>query len=310
MSEITELGYIGLTIREPDAWRSFASSLVGCEWVDEGETGLRHLRLDDWHHRISLHDGDRDDLAYIGWRVANQESLEALAKKLDDNGIDYEHCSMEEADRRYVMEMLRLRSPGGIQTEIFWGPQIENHKPFYPGRRMFGHFRTGNLGLGHVAIHEPDAEAAYHFYRLLGFRGNRQYKVKLPNGMVARPFFMYCNDRQHSLQFDLGPMERNINHMAIEYQDIRDLGIARDMVRERNMDVPLDLGMHSNDQAFSFYTGNPSGWCWELAWQSRKAPEQDEYYTWDVFGHDHLATGYGLDLKTTTLEGFKTTNNN
>jgi 2,3-dihydroxyethylbenzene 1,2-dioxygenase len=305
MSAVTELGYVGLNIRDLAKWRSFATDIVGCEWVGSDQPGIHFLRMDDWHHRITLCESEDDDLAFIGWRVADQESLQGLARRLAENGIPYEICDQEEADRRHVMEVIRLHSPGGIQTEIFWGPQVENHKPFYPGRRMFGHFKMGALGLGHVAISEPDAEAALTFYKLLGFKGNRQYKIKLPNGMVARPVFMYCNDRQHSLQFDLGPMPKKINHMAIEYMDMKDMGAARDLCRSRGLDLPLDIGMHSNDQALSFYVGNPSGWCWELAWNSRKAPDQDEYYSLDIFGHEHRATGYGLDFETTSTEQFK-----
>jgi len=299
MSGVTELGYVGLNITDTEAWRLFATELVGCEWVEGESPGLHHLRLDDWHHRLSLHHGAEDDLAYIGWRMADQQSLEAVTARLEGHGHSCRVCSQDEADERHVMGLVKVNSPGGVATELFWGPQLENHKPFYPGRRMFGHFRTGALGLGHVTIFEPDADAAYGFYRLLGFQGNRQYKVRLPNGIVARPFFMRCNDRQHSLQFDLGPMEKKINHLAIEYADLRDLGLARDIVRQRGIDVPLDLGMHANDHAFSFYAGNPSGWACELAWNGRKAPVQDEYYTWDIFGHERLATGYGLDLDTT-----------
>ncbi|MFA5632159.1 MAG: VOC family protein [Porticoccaceae bacterium] len=299
MSFVTELGYIGLGVSDLDAWRKFATDVVGMEWVDENEEDRCYLRLDDWHHRVVLHANGADDLAYVGWRVADEPSLELLKKKLDENSIQYHACSKEEADERYVMGMIKLTSPGGIETEIFWGPQIEGHKPFHPGRRMFGKFRSGNLGLGHIALRENDGRGAYEFYRLLGLKGNTQYKLRLPNDMVVRPFFMHCNQRQHTVQFDLGPMEKRVNHLAIEYMDIKDLGLARDIVRTKKLDVPLDLGMHSNDQALSFYVGNPSGWVWELAWNSRQPPNQDEYYTWDIFGHEVGSKGYGLDLDTT-----------
>lgn len=298
MSTVTELGYLGLHVRELSAWHPFATGIAGMEWVD-GDEGLGFLRMDDWHHRIALHTAADDDLAYVGWRVSDAEALQAVAQRLRENGYACEPGSEAEADARHVMGLLKTRSPGGIATEIFWGPQLDVHLPFHPGRRMFGRFRTGAAGLGHIAIREPDAEAAFRFYRLLGFKGNRQYKLRLPNGMVAKPFFMHCNDRQHSLQFDLGPMEKAINHLAIEYTDLNDVGYAADLIRKRGIDVALDIGKHANDQAVSFYAANPSKWLWELSWGCRPAPAQDEYYVWDLYGHRIEASGYGLDLKTT-----------
>ena len=299
MSGITELGYIGLSVSDLGEWKRFATEVVGMEWLETETADLAFLRMDAWHHRIALQTGPADDLAYVGWRVADAEALDAVAATLRDNGIGYRIGSEEEADARHVMGLIKTRSPGGIETEIFWGPQVDTHLPFHPGRRMYGRFRTGEAGLGHIAIHEPDAEAAFRFYRLLGFKGHRQYKLRLPNGMVAKPFFLYCNARQHSLQFDLGPMPRAINHLAIEYTDLNDVGYANDLVRKRGIDVALDIGKHANDEAVSFYAANPSKWLWELSWGCRRAPVQDEHYVWDLYGHQVEAGGYGLDLKTT-----------
>lgn len=299
MSTITELGYVGLDVSNLDAWKSFATEVVGMECVGGNEDDRAYLRMDAWHHRIVLHRSERDDLAYVGWRVADEDSLDAIAKRLQEGGYEFRVGTEAEADERRVMGLLKTVSPGGIPTEIFWGPQVDTHLPFHPGRRMFGRFRTGEAGLGHIAVREPDGAAAFRFYRLLGFKGNRQYKVTLPNGIVAKPFFLYCNDRQHSLQFELGPMDTRINHLAIEYADLNDVGYASDIVRKRGIDVALDIGKHSNDQAVSFYAANPSKWLWELSWGCRQAPAQDEHYIWDMYGHEIRTGGYGLDLKTT-----------
>ena len=300
MSVVTELGYLGLNVGDLPAWKRFATEIAGMEWVDDGESDRCYLRVDSWHHRLTLHKSDEDDLAYVGWRVCDQAALEEVSERLTKNGIAVRSGSVAEADERRVMGLLKLASPGGIPTEIFWGPQVEAHKPFYPGRRMFGKFKTGDYGLGHIALREDDSSAAFRFYRLLGFKGNQQYKLQLPNGMIVRPYFMHCNDRQHTVQFDIGPMRRKINHLAIEYTELDDVGLARDIVRRRKIDIALDVGKHANDRAYSFYAANPSGWLWELAWGSRPAPAQDEYYTWDVFGHATGPGGYGIDFDTTT----------
>ena len=191
---------------------------------------------------------------------------------------------------------LKLADPGGNPTEIFFGPQVDTHKPFHPGRPMFGKFLTGSQGIGHCILRQDDVEAAAQFYELLGLRGSVEYHLHLPNGMVAQPYFMHCNERQHSIAFGLGPMEKRINHLMFEYTNLDDLGMAHDIVREKKIDVALQLGKHANDQALTFYCANPSGWLWEFGWGARQAPSQQEYYTRDIFGHGNEAAGYGMDI--------------
>ncbi|MBC7285737.1 biphenyl-2,3-diol 1,2-dioxygenase [Hoeflea sp.] len=297
MSAVTELGYLGLSVSDLDAWRAYATEVAGMECFDEGEGDRLYLRMDLWHHRIVLHGNGNDDLAYMGWRVAGSIEFEEMQGKLHAAGVPFSVASEAEAKERRVLGLLKLTDPGGNPTEIFFGPQVDVHKPFHPGRPMFGGFVTGSQGLGHCILRQDeDVSAAVRFYELLGLRGGVEYHLELPNGMVAKPYFMHCNDRQHSVAFGLGPMEKRINHLMFEYTELDDLGMAHDLVRQRKIDVALQLGKHANDQALTFYCANPSGWLWEFGWGARVAPSQQEYYTRDIFGHGNEAAGFGMDV--------------
>ncbi|AKQ42932.1 dihydroxy naphthalene/biphenyl dioxygenase [Aurantiacibacter atlanticus] len=296
VTAVTELGYLGLSVSDLDAWRTYASEIAGMEVVDEGEDDRLYLRMDLWHHRIALYGNGDDDLAYLGWRVAGPVEFEDMQEKLRAADIEFTVASSDEAKDRRALGLLKLTDPGGNPTEIFYGPQVDTYKPFHPGRPMFGGFLTGSQGIGHCILRQDDVEAAIRFYRVLGLKGSVEYKLDLPNGMVAEPYFMHCNERQHSVAFGLGPMEKRINHMMFEYTNLDDLGIAHDIVRQREIDVALQLGKHANDQALTFYCANPSGWLWEFGWNARTAPTQQEYYTRDIFGHGNEAAGYGMDI--------------
>jgi 2,3-dihydroxyethylbenzene 1,2-dioxygenase len=297
MSNVTELGYIGLSISDLDAWKAYAAGIVGMQLVDEGEGDRVYLRMDKWHHRITLHLNGDDDLAYLGWRVAGPVELEQMLEKLRLANYPVEEASEEEASERRVLGLLKLKDPAGNPTEIFYGPQVDNALPFHPGRPMFGRFVTGEGGLGHCIIRQDDLAAAIRFYQLLGMTGSIEYKLPLPGGQTAKPIFMHANERQHSVAFGLGPMAKRINHLMIEYTDLDDLGLAHDQVRANKIDVALQLGKHANDEALTFYCANPSGWLWELGWGGRKAPTQQEYYVRDIFGHGSEAAGYGMDVE-------------
>ncbi|MEP6869910.1 MAG: VOC family protein, partial [Novosphingobium sp.] len=164
MSAVTELGYIGLSVSDLDAWRTYAAEVAGMEVVDEGEGDRLYLRMDQWHHRIVLHGDGDDDLAYMGWRVGDRIEFAALLEKLTTAGIEVTVASAEEAHERRVLGLAKLTDPGGNPVEIFFGPQVDAHKPFHPGRPMFGKFVTQGEGLGHCILRQHDVEAAANFY--------------------------------------------------------------------------------------------------------------------------------------------------
>ena len=296
MARVSELGYLGLSVSNGRAWREFASELIGMQIVDEGEPDRFYLRMDLWHHRIVVHEDGGDGLAYVGWRVAGPVELDEMAEQLDAAGIAFEVASAAETAERRVLGLLKLTDPGGNPTEIFYSPQVDKAKPFHPGRPMFGRFVTGDQGLGHVILGQDDAAAAERFYRILGLDGGVEYHLGTPDGGKATPIFMHCNKRQHSVAFGFGPLEKRINHLMIEYTELDDLGLTHDLIRQRKIDVTLQLGKHSNDEALTFYCANPSGWLWEPGWGGRAAPAQQEHHLGDIFGHDNEAPGYGLDL--------------
>ncbi len=297
MVRVTELGYLGFNVTDMDAWKDYATECVGFDVVDEGEGDRFYARMDNWHHRLVFHKSKEDDLAYAGWRVAGPDELEAIAKQLKDAGIKFKVGTEEEAQERRVLGLLKMLDPSGTPTEIFYSPQVDTHLPFRPGRRMYGGFVTGSEGIGHFISRQDDVDAAYKFYSLLGLRGSVEYKLNLPNGMVAKPVFMHCNDRQHSIAFGLGPMDKRINHLMLEYTHVDDLGLAHDIIRGRKIPVALQMGKHANDEAVTFYSGTPSGWLMELGWGARKAMAQQEHYVKDIFGHGTESTGFGMDLE-------------
>jgi len=296
MNGVTELGYLGIGVSDTDAWRRYAAEVVGMQVVEDTDRDQFSLRMDLWHHRIAVHEDASDDLLYLGWRVADADDLDAMEKRLSDAGISVRRASEEEADERKVLGLLKLEDPAGNPTEIFFSPQVDAHRPFHPGRPLFGEFVTGDQGLGHCIIRQTDPQKAYEFYRLLGLSGYVEYKLRLPNGMVAQPWFMHCNARQHSLAFGFGPAPKRINHLLIEYSNLDDLGQTHDLIREQGTKVALQLGKHANDHAVTFYAANPSEWLVEFAWGGRSTLPQQEHYVSDIFGHNNEAEGYGVDL--------------
>jgi 2,3-dihydroxyethylbenzene 1,2-dioxygenase len=294
MVQVTELSYVGIGVKSLDEWKAFATRIVGMELADDGEPDRCYLRMDYWHHRLVVHANGSDDLEYLGFRVAGPDEFQQMQRQLAEAGIKYRVGSEDEANERRVLEVMKLSDPAGNPIEIFHGPEIQASRPFHPGRRMHGRFKTGSGGLGHCIIRENDVAAARRFFMALGMRGGVEYKIRIGKHVIT-PVFMHCNERDHTVAFGIGPEKRRINHLMIEVDNLDDVGLTHEIVRQEKIPVTINLGKHSNDHMFSFYFRNPSGWMFEYGWAGRPATHQSEYYVEDVFGHHPEAGGFGLE---------------
>ena len=283
MVQVTELGYVGIGVKDLAAWKNFASELLGAQVVEESAQRA-YLRMDYWHHRLIVDEDGSDDLQVVGLRVAGREEFQAMQAQLRAGGIDVAVCTKAEAEQRCVLELMRLTDPAGIPIEIFHGPLVQADKPFHPGRGLHGRFVTGAGGLGHCILAHSGLDTTYDFYRLLGMNGGIEYKVQTPQG-AAEILFMHCNDRDHTFAFGV-PAPKRINHMMFEYDNLDDVGLAYDIAKRMQVPIAIAPGRHANDHMYSFYAVNPSGWQCEFGWGGRPATQQSEYYQRDTFGHE------------------------
>lgn len=292
MASVTQLGYLGINTTDLAAWRAFMVDVLGMRVSAEAADGSLSMRMDERHHRFTFHPSDEDDLAYVGWQVADEHALEAIAAQVEAAGIRVSPGTPELAQMRRVLGLITFTDPGGIPTEVFYGPEI-SRKPFYPSRYISG-FKTGVLGLGHVVVWYPDIPTGLRFYRdVLGFR------VSDSRESTA---FLHCNPRHHSIAlFQARPnIQKRINHFMVEYNSLDDVGTAFDICLQRGDRFATTLGRHPNDQMVSFYVYNPGGFNSEAGWSGRLVDDstwQTELYSDDggsVWGHHRESEGLTL----------------
>jgi len=266
--QIMALGYVGVETKDAQRWVSFAEEVLGLR-ATEAQDGTVLLRMDDRVHRIAVHPGNRDGLAYLGWEVPNAPAMERAADELAEQGIAFERGTDEECARRQVRGLLRFVDPAGSPLELFYGQQF-NSVPFLPTRPISG-FVTGQLGMGHVVVRTPEAQAAADFYaKVLGFR--------ISDYFTDRLIFLHCNARHHSIAFgSMGP-GRGLSHIMLEAKSFDDVGLTYDLVRERQIPIGMELGRHSNDWMYSFYMQSPSGFQIEYGYGGRLVDDA----TWTV----------------------------
>jgi 2,3-dihydroxybiphenyl 1,2-dioxygenase len=263
---IKNLGYVGFVSPNADAWRTFGPEVLGAELAPDGPDGAVRLRVDDAAHRITVHPGDHNDLAYLGWEV---DDVAATVAAVEAAGILVK-------DESFV-------DPFGFHHELV--SAIEQGPPFTPGRPMSG-FLTGEQGLGHVVLIVPDLEAAAAFYTdVLGFRPSDSVEA----GLSLR--FFHCAGhaaRHHTVAMASVPGMVGMHHLMLEVKTLDDVGTALDVVNARHIPLAMTLGRHTNDLMTSFYVRTPSGF--EIEYGTGGLVVDDD--TWEI-GLHHAQSIWG-----------------
>ena len=261
---ISSLAYIGFTSPHADAWRSFGPDVLGAELAEDGPDGAVRLRVDDVTHRIAIHPGERDDLAYLGWLV---DDLDATAAAIEATGT----AVSADEPRSFV-------DPFGFRHELV--AAVDHGDPFTPGRPMAG-FVTGAQGLGHVVLLVPDLDDAERFFTAA--LGLRRTDTVEGDGLDLR--FFHCAGsaaRHHTLAFAAVPGRAGLHHLMLEVTTLDDVGTALDVIGAREIPLAMSLGRHTNDLMTSFYVRTPSGF--EIEYGTGGVVVDDD--TWTVGTHD------------------------
>ena len=282
MASVTQLGYLGLGVSNVDKWEHFATQVLGLQANGRDNDGTLFLRMDEYHHRFNLHPDGNDDLAYIGWEVADEQDLHTTAEQLNAAEVEVKLGTPAEATARRVSGLIHFRDPSGVPSEIFYGPLVTFDKPFQSPRPISG-FKTGEQGLGHCVIFVDDAERSIYFYRdVLGMHISDHVQITPAPGVTFQATFFHCNPRHHSLAFVAAPnAPKRLHHFMLQTQALDDVGATYDLCQDQEIPIVMNLGRHTNDHMLSFYMKTPSGFGVEYGWGAREVDDA----TWQVQMH-------------------------
>ncbi|MFL5064309.1 MAG: VOC family protein [Xanthobacteraceae bacterium] len=267
---VQALGYVGIRAKGLDDWAAYGTRLLGLQRIDKSRSTLA-FRMDDRKQRIIVDADGGDGIGFFGWEVADAAALDALAARLEQNGVTVARGSAALADERRVKELIVFNDPVGNRLEAVYGAETTS-APFLPGRSISG-FRTGPLGLGHVVLHVENVEAVLAFYRdILGFRLSDFYFHPFT------AFFLHVNPRHHSLAF-VQTGKNAVHHMMMELFSFDDVGQGYDLATAEEGRLATTLGRHTSDFLTSFYTWTPSDFMVEYGWGGRSIDPA----TWQAF---------------------------
>lgn len=273
---VSALGYLGLSVSDPKTWRRFACDVLGMM----GGTSEGRLRVDSREWRVALHEGSEDDIAYVGFEVANAEALAALERRLAAGGRPVKRGDAQLLQARGVSDLVATEDPGGLAVELFCGLMDRGDVPFRSPAGTSA-FVTGEQGLGHLVLAAPEIERCREFYtELLGLR--------LSDRIVMGPMtleFYHCNARHHTLALIPSPLPKRLHHFMLQVASIDDVGFALDRCQAAGVPISTSLGRHTNDRMVSFYVESPSGFAVEYGWGAITVNDE----TWKVGLHDRAS---------------------
>jgi biphenyl-2,3-diol 1,2-dioxygenase len=284
MASVTQLGYLGLNVKDLAEWERFATEILGLQPASNAPDGSLYLRMDEHHHRFILQQNPADDIAFIGWEVTDQPALQELTTQLKTDGVEVVTDTPELARARGVTELIQFRDPNGIPSEAYYGPLMNFQEPFH-SLRPIGGFETGGMGLGHMVIGVDDSAKSLHFYRdVLGMRISDFIEMKMrrgaPSGLTLT--FMHCNPRHHTIAFGELPSPKRLHHFMLQVKTIDDVCSTMYLCQDRGVPIAATLGRHTNDHMVSFYLRTPSGFEIEYGYGARVIDDA----TWKVQRHE------------------------
>lgn len=281
MTGVTQLGYLAFGVADLDGWKRFATDILGLQVAREVLGGGVALRMDSYAQRIFLQPGD-DDVAAIGWEVADEAALNDVVGRLERAGVRVTGASDAETEQRGVAGLAKLVDPAGIPTELYFGA-ARAAQPFR-SPVLASTFVADELGLGHCVVTARDKAASEAFYReLLGFRLSDEIVCEYYGYKVDLAFF-HANPRHHTVAIG-GPQPKRIHHFMLEVASMDDVGLCYDRCLRAGVRICNTLGRHPNDRMFSFYALTPSGFQFELGWGGREVDDA----TWQPVIYDRIS---------------------
>ena len=271
MDHELEFGYIGFEVNDVEALSALFVDVVGLIPGDDVAPGARTFRNDDRAARVFVERGPRDDCSVIGFVASDESAFDDVSTRLADVGYPLAEADDDEAAQRGVRRLRFGASPWPIRFELALG--LEASTTTFESPHVAGGFQTAGVGAGHTALAVLDFAVSERFViDGLGMVQSDWIETELMEGVPLEVRFYHCNERHHSIAlakvpFDLG---KALHHFQVETNERDDVGHAFDRAWDAGLPFANGIGVHDNEDAFSFYVTSSAGFLVEVGHGTKK----------------------------------------
>jgi 3,4-dihydroxyphenylacetate 2,3-dioxygenase len=257
------------------------------------------------HHSLILRKGQEPAVAHLAFRVASEEDLDALTRHFQAHGLTSTWAEDVEPGQGRA---LRLQDPLGFPVEFFATMEREERLL----QRFDLHRGAQVMRIDHFNLHVPDVQAAYDYYKTLGFRCSEYTSTDPPDEKLWAAW-MYRKQDVHDVALMNGRGPR-LHHLGFWVTDTSSVLRTCDLLAATgNVDaIERGPGRHGLSNAFFLYLRDPDGHRIELYTNDYFTGDSDfEPLRWSVndlrrgtfWGHAAPASWFEESSRVQTLDG-------
>ena len=288
MNEI-ELAYVGIDVPDPGSLDRFFRDVIGLVPGDDPHTWRNDRKV----HRVIVHDGERNDAAFVGFEATDEAAFDRAVARLGAAGFD---TAGGDAEERKVQRLARTTAPWGVPVEIVLG--LEDAPAPFSSTLVPGGFLTEGVGFGHAVFATTAFDESHRVLTEgLGLGQSDWLEMEIAAGIELEVRFYHCNARHHTIALAKAPFElpQRLHHLMFETNTADDVGAAFDRAWATDLGIPNGLGKHDNDGMFSFYVRSPAGFQVEVGHGAKLVgPDWSDNRRYDrisAWGHQPLRQG-------------------
>jgi 2,3-dihydroxybiphenyl 1,2-dioxygenase len=280
------LGYAVIDSGQLADWKRFTVDGLGMAAAEESGTVLA-LRTDSHARRLLVRKAASEDVAALGWEVADEPALRIILARLKRHNIAVDEIDGDEAALHGVGRLWRFLGPKGLTLELFTEPLMAST----PNSCADG-FVTGDGGMGHVAIMSRKPDAMIGFWRAIFDAKISDFVEQKIMGLDFKFTFLRVNPRHHSIAVGatrgiaVDPIPTKVQHIEMQVGTLDNVTEAYRRCRALGFKIGMSMGQHTNDRAVSFYAISPSGFYVELGWNPLTVQDGTE---WPLVTHSAIS---------------------
>ena len=275
--ELITVGYVGYESPTFKSMAEYGPEVFGFGLNETMDDESVYLTSDDAFWRIAVHPGEESRLAYVGWEAKDKYAFEDAVEKLRSHGLEVTLGNEDVEARRGAFGVAQFKDPAGWPHEIYYARQIRPGT-FRPGRSHAG-FLSWEYGM-HVVIAAQDLDPVDHFCHSileLNYFGTGNNVKGFASFWRAKRSVLSHNIAYVKLpHYQVGNHSTRVtgHHTAFYCKSDDDVGIAYDLVRQREQHILIDLGKHAPDPVLSFYSMTPGGFVLECIGPPLEMPQE------------------------------------
>lgn len=247
MINLHDIRYVRLGTANLDEARRYATQILGLQVVREAN-GAVYFRSDSRDHTLCYYEGDPRETT-TAFEVTSSEELEHAAVLLESNEFKVIQGSREDAEVRYVNDLIRFQDPSGNNIELVLRPRAS-------GPRYFPSRDAGITGFSHIGLRTTNAARDELFWTRLA---NARVSDRIGEAPLLR-----IDEIHHKIALfpSAHPGVQHINHQV---ESIDDVMRAYYFLRDRGIKILFGPGRHPTSGAMFLYFEGPDGMTYEYS---------------------------------------------